>query len=143
VNEQAYREPLRVTLARTGTIAVVLGLAIAMLAGGGVRYWPAATLLALWPAFGGHWVELFFLNWLRPRLPADRRTHAIARILVWFAGGCALAAGVYLTAMALHGSHAPRMPAWWIGGLAFIGIELIVHLVLQLRGVNNFYNGRG
>ncbi len=24
-------------------------------------------------------------------------------------------------------------PAWWLGGIAFIGIELVAHLVLQLR----------
>ena len=31
----------------------------------------------------------------------------------------------------------------WLGGLAFIGIELVAHLVLQLRGRPSFYNERG
>jgi len=30
-----------------------------------------------------------------------------------------------------------------LGGLAFIGIELVTHLVLQLRGRPSFYDGRG
>jgi hypothetical protein len=34
-------------------------------------------------------------------------------------------------------------PRWWLGGLVFIGIELVAHLVLRLRGRPNFYNGRG
>lgn len=98
----------------------------------------------LWPAFGGHWVELFFLNCLRPRLPAKRWVQIAARMATWFAGGCLLWAGMYLTAMALSRFHAPqRRLAWWVGGVAFIGIELVVHLVLQLRGRDNFYNGRG
>jgi hypothetical protein len=33
--------------------------------------------------------------------------------------------------------------AWWVGGVAFIGIELVVHLALQVRGRPSFYNGRG
>ena len=35
---------------------------------GGLARWPVATLLALWPAFGGHWVDLWFLNWRQSRL---------------------------------------------------------------------------
>ncbi len=37
----------------------------------------------------------------------------------------------------------PRWPAWWLGGLAFIGIELVAHLALLLRGRPSFYDGRG
>ncbi|MDB5292193.1 MAG: hypothetical protein JWL69_3434, partial [Phycisphaerales bacterium] len=66
-----------------------------------------------------------------------------ARVGVWFAGGVALAIGMRLTAMALAGFRPRHWPAWWVGGLAFVGIELVVHLVLQLRGRPSFYNGRG
>jgi len=45
--------------------------------------------------------------------------------------------------MALAGFRPVRWPAWWLGGLAFIGIELTVHLLLLLRGRPSFYNGRG
>ena len=44
--------------------------------------------------------------------------------------------------MALAGFRPARWPAWWLGGLAFIGIELLAHLLLQLRGRPSFYNGR-
>jgi hypothetical protein len=108
--------------------------------------WPAFTLLALWPTLAGHCVEVWFLNWLRPRLPDARAVQVAARIGVWFAGGVALAVAMGLTATVL-GVRPPRWseygPAWWIGGVAFIGIELIAHLVLQLRGRPSFYNGRG
>src|SRR2546423_515949 len=64
---QLYQEPLRFTMLRTGMIAIVVGAVLARLWGGLAR-WPMATLLVLWPSFGGHWVEVWFLNWLRPRL---------------------------------------------------------------------------
>jgi hypothetical protein len=140
---QPYREPLGVTLARTGAIAIILGGLLARLTGGGLARLPAATLLMLWPSFGGHCLELFFLNWLRPRIPATRGAQAGIRIVVWFIGGTALALAMCATAMALgHFRQAWRL-AWEFGGLAFIGIELGVHAILQLRGRPSFYNGRG
>jgi hypothetical protein len=139
---QPYREPLRTTLVRTGLIVLIAGAALALPWGGPAR-WPTATLLMLWPSFGGHWVELWFLNRLRPRLSAERAMQIIARLAVWFIGGVGLAIGMGLTAKALAGFPPTHWPHWWLGGLAFIGIELIVHLVLQLRGRASFYNGRG
>ena len=52
VQWQPYREPLRVTLVRTGTIALVLGALLARSLGGGLARWPMSILLMLWPAFG-------------------------------------------------------------------------------------------
>ena len=140
---QPHREPVHSTLARTTAIAVVLGAVLVRWWGGGLARWPLATLLVLWFSFGGHWVELWFLNWLRPRLSISRGAKVGARLAVWFVGGCGLALGVDLTAMALAGFRPAQWPAWWLGGLAFIGLELMVHLVLQLRGQPSFYNGRG
>jgi hypothetical protein len=123
-------------------IAIVAGAVLARLWGGLAR-WPMATLLMLWPTFGGHWVEVWFLNKLRPRLSTARGLQVAARVAVWFAGGAGLAIGMCLTATALAGFRPARWPAWWLGGLAFIGIELVTHLVLQLRRLPSFYNRRG
>src|SRR5438552_2402447 len=86
---QPCREPLRTTLLRTGLIALAIG-AILALPRGGLARWPAATLIALWPALGGHFVELLFLNVLCPRLSASRGVQVVARLIVWFAGGILL-----------------------------------------------------
>lgn len=139
---QPYREPLRTTLTRTLTIALVAGAVLARLMGG-ISRWPVMSLVMLWPSFGGHWVELWFLNWLRPRIPGSRGVQIFARLVVWFGGGVLLATGMYLTAMALAQFPPRRWPAWWIGGLAFIGVELVAQLALQLRGRPSFYNARG
>src|SRR2546425_9913478 len=92
-----FREPLSSTLVRTGTIALVLGAALALYRGGLAR-WPMATLLALWPALGGHYVELFFLNYIRPRLPDARAVQAAVRVGVWLVAGAGLGLGIALTA---------------------------------------------
>lgn len=141
---QAFREPLRITLLRTGLIALVVGAVLAR-RWGGLAHWPVATILVLWPTFGGHWVEVWFLNRLGPRLPYTRAAQTAARMAVWFVGGAGLALGMRLTMLALTGHRPSHSPAWWlgIGGLAFIAFELVAHLVLQLRGRPSFYNGRG
>src|SRR3954454_9802106 len=90
---QPYAEPLRTTLTRTLGIALVAGVVIAWASRGAVS-WPVGVLVALWPAFGGHWVELWFLNWLRPRLSPTRVTQVLARVVVWLVAG-----GVFVLAM--------------------------------------------
>jgi hypothetical protein len=138
-----YRETLGATLSRTGAIAVVMGGVAAARSGGGLGRWAAGTALALWPALGGHFVELWFLNWLRQRLPMSRGAQAVARLSVWFVGGVVLMLCMRLTAMALDTFTAvdiSRWPRWWMSGVAFIGIELFVHLVLYLLGKPSFYD---
>jgi len=140
-------EPLRQTLTRTVLIAVFAGAAVG-LASRKLSAWPVAALLAFWPSFGGHWVEVFFLRALGPRISPAPTVQTAVRLMVWFAGGCLLLQAMHGTAAALMRvslmpASGTRWPAWWLGGLAFAGIELAVHLLLQLRGKPNFYNGRG
>lgn len=142
IDVQPFREPFRATAMRTGLIAIVVGAVVAGMSGG-ISRWPIATLLALWPSFGGHWVEIWFLNWLRPRVDVGGRWLMLLRVVVWFAGGLVIALGVEVTAMFLVNFPASRWPAWWVGGAAFVGVELVVHGVMQLRRRASFYNGRG
>lgn len=136
------REPIQVTLRRTVPIALLVGAVIALPSGGLAR-WPLASLLALWFSLGGHWVELLFLNWLRPRLSVARAVQVGSRLAVWWVGGTALAFGMALTAAGLAGKGFARWPAWYVGGFAFVLLELAVHWGLQLRGRPSFYNGQG
>ncbi len=142
---QPYREPLRSTLVRTLLIALVAGAALTAWSARWTRPvpWTPAVALMLWPAFGGHWVELWFLNWLRPRLPTARSVQVVARLGTWFLGGCGLGIGMVLTARFAAGIRLPVSPAWWKAGVLFIGVELIAHSVLQTRGQPSFFNGRG
>lgn len=134
---ERHREPVRATLNRTLALAAIVGAALSHW-WGGLQHWPRAFLLALWISLGGHFAELWFVNWLRPRLPDSRAVQSIARVGVWFVSGMLLAAGMGLTAMALVESRSVWWPPWWVGGVAFIGVELIAHLSIQLRGKPSF-----
>jgi hypothetical protein len=136
-----YREPLRATLLRTFTIAAVAAAAL-VLGRGGLARWPVAFVVMLWPALGGHYVELAFLNGLRPRLPDSRPLRAVMRLVVWFIGGVWLLLAMKGTSAAL-GPEQQRWPDWWVGGVAFVAIELAVHLALHGFGRPSFYSGRG
>jgi hypothetical protein len=131
-----FREPVRATLART------LGALLARLWGGLAR-WPIATLLMLWPMLGGHLLELWFLNWLRPRLSPTRGVQIGARIAVWFLGGSLLGLGMAFTATSLGALRPAHWPPWWLAGIAFMGVELVAHAALLLRGRPSFYSGSG
>ena len=123
-------------------IALAVGAVLAGRMGEPTRM-PFMSLLAFWYSFGGHWVEVWFLNWLRPHLSAARAAQVAARVAVWFAGGTGLGLGAALTAMLLAGIRPSQWPAWWFGGLGLVALELVVHLLLRLRGRPNFYDGRG
>jgi hypothetical protein len=95
----------------------------------------------LWPSFGGHWIDLLFLNGIRPRLPRSGVVQRLARIAVWFGGGALLAVGVRMTA----GIVLEHTRLAWLtsvtAGLIFVAAELTAHAGLQLRGRPSFYNG--
>jgi hypothetical protein len=136
-----FHEPLRKTLIRTVLIAVIAGAVIARLSGGWSR-WPLDSLLAFWITFGGHWVEVWFLNGVRPRIPAAGGIQKSARLAVWFFGGVLLGVGIVLTARAFGERIAWQWSKWWVFGAFFIVVELVVHLTLLLRGQPGFFRGR-
>lgn len=136
-----YREPLRDTILRNGAVALVAGAVFARFQRGIAR-WPAATLLMIWPSFGGHWVEVFFLNVLRPRLPSTRAVQIVARLAFWFLAGAVLGICMRLTAQEAGFALLRRLD-WWVAGLAFVLIELVAHLAVAVRGKPNFYDARG
>jgi len=135
-----FDEPFRFTLARTVTLAAIVGAVLALRRHDLKLFLPFAAL-ALWFTFGGHYVELAFLNGLRPRIPHRRLTQAVARLLVWLAGGVLLYVSMAVTARALP-IERPPLRLWWYGGFVLIGVELAVHAFLAIRGRPNFYDGR-
>jgi hypothetical protein len=135
------REPLARTLARTVAIALGIGAVLAFRSRD-PRLWAPLSGLALWFSLGGHYVEVLFLNAMRPRLAGTRVAQVTARLAVWFAGGAMLYVAMAITARFLP-VRPPSLGRWWLGGLFFIGLELIVHAILAVRSLPNFYDGRG
>ena len=135
-----HSEPFTSALRRTTLIALAVAL-VASLARQQFLVAPRVWLLAMWFSLGGHYVELFFLNRVRPRLPFARAAQVGGRVVTWFLGGALLSLGMAVTWALLTGGQL-RFHLWWLGGLGLIGVELMVHAVLRARDIPNFYDGR-
>ena len=136
------REPLGVTLRRTFAIALIVGGVIAWRFGS-LRAWPVLSGQVLWFSFGGHWVDLMFLNGLRPRLSSSRAVQVAVRLAIWFVGGVVLGQGVVFTMRLSAFTAGIQPPPWWVAGVGFIAVELVAHGALAMRQTPNFYNGAG
>ncbi len=136
-----FEEPFRRTLARNIIVAAVVGIVFAFQRHDLKLLLPVTTL-AMWFSLGGHYVELAFLKGVRARIPQDHLTQGLVRLLVWSCGGAVLYACVSATARALD-IGSPPLRLWWYGSVLFIGVELVVHAMLAIRGLPNFYDGRG
>jgi hypothetical protein len=142
LHDRPFHEPFGNTLVRNNMIALIVAAIIAVSLPR-IFSLPTALLVAYWPTFGGHFIEILYLNYLRPLLPGDRSVRTAARLLAWYIGGAALALGARFTAELLTTCRTPLVPTCVFGGLAFIGIELIAHLALSRSNKANFYDGRG
>jgi hypothetical protein len=134
-------EPWRATARRTGTIALAIGVGVGLYERQ-LAAVPSATLLAMWFTLGGHLVEVIFRDHLRYRMGGQVPVQVVSRLVYWFAGGSALYAGALTTRAILTGRGGAPWP-WWTGGVAFVGLELLVHLMLHARRCPSFYDGRG
>ena len=137
---QRVEEPLGQVLRRTVGIALAVGAVLALRTHRLRTLVPMAAV-ALWPSLGGHFVELAFLNGLRPHLPGRRAVQVAARLGVWLVAGVVFYVLMAQTARVLP---VPPFPLkwWWVGGPAFVVIELLAHVGLALRRLPNFYDGR-
>ena len=135
-----FSEPWRTTALRTGSIALGVGLGVGLYQRH-LAVVPLVTLLALWFTLGGHYVELLFRNLLGPLLtsPGPRD---LVRLVYWFVGGSVLYALALVTRGIFTGQRAVSWP-WWTGGVLFLAVELLIHLLMRVRQQPSFYDGRG
>ncbi len=90
--------------------------------------------------FGGHWLELLFINYIKFALPKNILLLYVIRIAYWFL--CAIP--LFFTAEwvdNLFSHNAGHLGQWWIFGFFYIGIELLMHGIMQIRAKKSFYNG--
>src|SRR5689334_8233730 len=121
-------EPFWRLLARNLAIAAVVSAVITLVRHEFRSFLPVVAL-ALWPALGGHYVELAFGNGIRARISPGRFTQTVVRLLVWFAGGVLLYLCMCATSRLLPIRPLP-LRLWWCGGFLFIGLELAVHAIM-------------
>lgn len=96
-----------------------------------------AFTMAFCFTYVGHWVEVVLL-----KIPGiETSSGKLIRVLGWFAGGlwCYEVARWLLL---LYGRNTTELPALWWGGLFFVGLEFVVHALLQASGKPNFFSGQ-
>lgn len=152
---ESYREPLWITLRRTILIAAILAALTALLPLARLTRTPTGfhgacirAAFFAWFSLGGHWVEIGYLNGLRPRLARlSDRALTWVRLATWVAGGALLLPAALTTHDLLAFGRTPAAPALGaaalLGGPLFVVVELVPHAVLAARGRPSFWNGRG
>ena len=144
------KEPITATLTRTILLAVAIGSVTTLSRRGAYTfefshftYWSSSVLSVFWYTFGGHWVELFYLNVLRLHLPTNRFIQISVRLFLWLVGGCLLTVGAIATLLAFGRHESYDLVKISAGGVSFVTLELIVHSILQILKRPSFWNGRG
>ena len=90
--------------------------------------------------FGGHWPELWFINYLKFRLPHRVLVLYPVRILFWYAIGVILTFLSRFVVILISGSD-HGIGRWWEYAAIYVIIELIMHMFLQLVKKKSFWNG--
>jgi hypothetical protein len=138
---QPFTEPWRTTALRTGSLALAVGVGVGLIEGH-LAVVPSVTLVALWFTLGGHFLELLFRNRLRQHISGRPAMQVVARVAYWFVGGAVLFEGALATRALVAGRMTVPL-SWWLAGIAFVGVELLIHLGLRVRGQPSVYDGRG
>ncbi len=90
--------------------------------------------------FGGHWLELLFINYIKFALPKNILLLYFIRIAYWFL--CAIPLFFIADFINTLFSHkTSHLGQWWTFGFFYIGIELLMHGIMQIRAKKSFYNG--
>ncbi len=141
-NTQPFTQIITGSIVTTTVIAAILVLT-------GIFPWHEKTKFEIfgiiWPAifcivFGGHWLELFFVNYLKFVLPQNIFLLYIVRIGYWFL--CSIP--LFLLAsfvIQLLTNDQKQLGHWWAFGFLYIGIEMLMYGIMQVRSKKSFYNG--
>jgi len=90
--------------------------------------------------FGGHWLELLFIDHLKFALPKNILLWYGIRIGYWFL--CAIPLFFLMNLVKnLFGYQAVHLGRWQVFGVLYIGIQLVMHAIMQARFKKSFYNG--
>ena len=90
--------------------------------------------------FGGHWLELLYINHIKFALPGNILVLYVSRLIYWFLSSIPLfMIANFIIGTFLHKNRS--LNSWWAFGLLYIGIELFMQLITHLRFKKSFYNG--
>lgn len=145
-NPEKNTEPFIQTVIRTILTATIIAVVLYLL-----HVFPAdgkskITLFEMiWAVvfcivFGGHWLELLFINYLKFALPKNILLLYAIRIVYWFLCSIPLFIAADFAA-GLFPNGPSHLGHWWVFGFFYIGIELFMYAIMQIRYKKSFYNG--
>jgi hypothetical protein len=122
-------------LTRNTLLAVVVAVVVSLVLPSSYDFLDAFTI-AFSFCYVGYLVEKALL-----KLPGiETGGGRVIRVLGWFAGGlwCYVLGRWALVA---YGKDTSQLPSLLWGGLFFVGLQFLVHGILQASGKPNFYSG--
>lgn len=90
--------------------------------------------------FGGHWLELLFVNYLKFVLPQHIVFLYVIRIGYWFLSSIPLFFLARFVIQSLSNDQR-QFGHWWAFGFLYISIEMFMYGIMQVRTKKSFYNG--
>lgn len=141
-NTEPFIQTVRRTIITTTIIAIILFWA-GIFPAGEINKLPVFCII--WSAafcivFGGHWLELLFINHIKFILPKKILYLYIIRIVFWFLCSIPLFAVANLVSNLLSHKTA-HLAHWWAFGLLYICIQLLMYSIMHMRFKKSFYNG--
>src|SRR5476651_2298552 len=116
------------TILTTTIIAVILSWLHIFPSGGQSRLtlFEMIWLLVFCIVFGGHWLELVFINQIKFALPKNILLLYFIRIGYWFL--CSIPLFFFANLITdLFSYRTGQLGHWWIFGFLYIGIQLFMH----------------
>ena len=141
-NTESFIQTIKRTIITTTIIAIILYFVDVFPHSGESR---SVVFGITWAAlfcivFGGHWLELLFINYIKFELPQNIFVLYVSRVIYWFLSSIPLfIIANFIIGIFLHKNRNPN--SWWAFGLLYIGIELFMQLITHLRFKKSFYNG--
>ena len=141
-NTESFIQTLIRTVLTTTIIAVILYLLHIFPSGGESKLalFEMIWLVVFCIVFGGHWLELVFINQVKFVLPKNILLLYLIRIGYWFL--CSIPLFFLANSITNLFSHKTgQLGHWWIFGFFYIGIQLFMHGIMHIRFKKSFYNG--
>jgi len=141
-NTESFIQTAGRTVLTTTIIAVILNWLHVFPSGGESKLtvFEIIWLIIFCIVFGGHWLELLFINHIKFALPKNILVLYLLRIVYWFLCSIPLfiAAGLINN---LFSHKTGYLGHWWTFGFLYIGIQLLMHAIMHIRFKKSFYNG--
>ncbi len=141
-NTESFIQTVTRTIITTTIIALILSLCKIFPSAGktGLAVFGPIWAFVFCIVFGGHWLELLFVNRIKFALPKNIFILYSVRICYWFLSSIPLFA-LATWVNDLLSNRTSHLGRWWIFGFFYIGIQLVMYAIMQLRSKKSFYNG--